>query len=290
MNTESWIITLLGLFSVVTLLSCGKGDDGGKTPDPGTGTEKLFKGIMTCYIPAGTFMMGSAEGEPERIWDEPQHRVTLTQGFYMSKYEITYEQYDAYCEEMQLHKPDDDGFGRGNRPIAVSWSRAKAFAEWAGGSLPTEAQWEYACRGGNQNLPFGVGDGRGLYSDMANINGEYPYQLPGGQIYHYTGGPTHPNHRLDKAIAGGAYPPNSFGLHDMHGNLCEWCADKYDQNYGLTDEQLAGTVFDPTGPASGTVHVARGGDWEHYGHHCRAANRFSLSPVNIHGFRVVFIP
>jgi len=207
-------------------------------------------------IPAGTFMMGSPSSEAGREIDEgPQHQVTLS-GFKMSKYEVTFAQYDAFCEATGRSKPFDNGWGRANRPVInVSWHDATAFAQWMGCRLPTEAEWEYACRAGTTTAYHTEST---LNSSQANFNS----------------GKTQPV---------GSYAPNAWGLFDMHGNVWEWCSDWY-------GSYSSSAQTNPGGPASGSTRVLRGGSWGNGGWDCRSANRYYYDPSgrnNHDGFRLV---
>lgn len=164
--------------------------------------------------------------------------------------------------------------------IYVTWYGAVEYAAWVGGALPTEAQWEYACRGGQtESLPFGIGDGTKLTGDMANFDGTYAYELPDGQYLDDSG------IYLVHTTKAGSYPfANGYGLYDMHGNVYSWCSDWYG-DYDLT----ANT--DPTGADSGIYRVIRGGHWWHLAMCCRSAMRSGSTPDHGEkncGFRVVF--
>jgi formylglycine-generating enzyme required for sulfatase activity len=209
-------------------------------------------------IPAGTFTMGSPSYETDRYENEgPQHSVSLS-GFKMSKYEVTFAQYDAFCAATGRQKPDDEGWGRGNRPVInVDWNDATAFAEWMGCRLPTEAEWEYACRAGT-TTPYHTGSS--LNSSQANLNSNVGQTKPVG-----------------------SYAPNDWGLYDMHGNVREWCSDWYG-SYSVRAQT------NPKGPSSGSYRVLRGGSWNIIGRYCRSANRGGNQPSyrnNLIGFRLV---
>lgn len=172
--------------------------------------------------------------------------------------------------------------------IYVTWFGADEFARWAGGNLPTEAQWEYSCRGNNGTAPFGVGTGNELYSDMANFNGRYPYELPDGVIQSFEGTEEHANTNLQRTCEIGTFLPNSYGLYDMHGNVAEWCADWFEEYYGST---AGASVTDPTGPETGNLRSIRGGSWDLLSDKCRSAYRTGSNPdvtcLPQIGFRIV---
>ena len=233
-----------------------------------TNTNTVIKGVVFVNIPTGSFTMGSPSNEVDRSSDEQQHQVTLS-AFKMSKNEITFTQYDAFCDATGRTKPDDSGWGRGNRPVIyVTWYDAKAFADWMGCRLPTEAEWEYACMAGT-TTPFNSGNN--LTTNQANYNGNYPYN--GNQTGVYLG----------KTQSVGSYPSNAWGLNDMHGNVWEWCSDWYD-NYGT------GSQTNPTGPSSGSYRVNRGGSWYGGAQYCRSSGRGDYDPSGGNsalGFRLV---
>jgi formylglycine-generating enzyme required for sulfatase activity/tRNA A-37 threonylcarbamoyl transferase component Bud32 len=224
--------------------------------------------IDWAEIPGGTYTMGSPSNEADRSDDEMQHAVTLD-GFKMSKHEVTFDQYDAFCDATGRSKPSDEGWGRGKRPVInVSWDDAKAFADWVGARLPTEAEWEYACRAGS-STPFSTGDC--LSTNEANYDGNYPYQgCSGGTIQ-------------EKTRPVGSYAPNAWGMYDMHGNVWEWCADWY-------GDYPTAAQTNPQGPSSGSSRVRRGGSWFTYARICRSACRRSNAPDRRDdgiGFRLV---
>ena len=236
----------------------------------GTWKEKVFKKptIAWVSIPAGTFTMGSPTSEVDRSSDETQHQVTLS-AFKMSKYEVTFEQYDLFCEATGRSKPDDGGWGRGNRPVInVSWYDASAFAEWMGCRLPTEAEWEYAARAGT-TTPFSTGNN--LTTSQANYHGYYPYNNNAEGEYRR------------KTLPVGSFAANAYGLFDMHGNVWEWCSDWY-------GAYSASAQTNPKGASSGSYRVLRGGSWYSYARFCRSAYRDSYTPdfrlINL-GFRLV---
>ena len=218
-------------------------------------------------IPSGNFLMGSPLKEMDRVSDEIQHPVTLN-GFKISKYPITFQQYDKFCEATSRRKPEDEGWGRDNRPVInVNWHDAQAFASWMNSRLPSEAEWEYACRAGT-NTPFHTGNS--ILSLQANIN-EIPSGNNPGEFFQ------------GKTIPVGQYLPNKWGLYDMHGNVLEWCLDWYGE---YTTDNQANFI----GADNGNYRVLRGGCWSLSSKYCRSAHRSDREPLyrfcNI-GFRIV---
>jgi formylglycine-generating enzyme required for sulfatase activity/serine/threonine protein kinase len=241
-------------------------------------------GMKLVLIPPGKFQMGSPQNEAYRSDKEEQHEVEITQPFYMGAFEVTQEQY----QRVMGKNPSWFHQGRGggsNHPVEnVSWEEAREFCDKLSllpaerdakreYRLPTEAEWEYGCRGGGRvSHPFHFG--RALSSTEANFDGNNPYG----------NAPLGPN--LKKTAPVGSYRANPFGLYDMHGNVEEWCADWYDENYYQHSPRQ-----DPQGPENGRLNrVLRGGSWFSGAFSCRAACRNALEPgcrTDRAGFRVV---
>jgi len=217
-------------------------------------------------VKGGTFQMGSNSGNSK---EKPVHSVTVSD-FSMSKTEVTFEQYDVFCDATGRDKPDDRGWGRGDRPVMnVSWHDVTAFCEWmtiqSGKTyrLPTEAEWEYAARGGNKSKGY-------RYSGSNTISSV-------GWYDDNSGGKPHPVAQKQ---------PNELGLYDMSGNVWEWCSDWYgEESYSSSPQN------NPQGPNSGKERVLRGGGWNSYVDDCRVALRYSSVPdnwgFNDGGFRLV---
>ena len=222
---------------------------------PGKSFRDFDAGPEMVVVPGGTFMMGSEDGVGG---DYQRHKVTISQAFAVGKYPVTFDEWDAAVAAGGVsHKPGDRGWGRGRRPVIdVSWDDAKAYIKWLSGKtgqpyrLLSEAEWEYACR--NE-------------SDL----GRHAWYSSNA------GGETHPV---------GEKAANGFGLHDMHGNVWEWCEDPWNGNYnGAPDDGSAWT----TGGSGG--RVLRGGSWNDSPRDLRAACRSYYYPqgrCGAFGFRV----
>jgi formylglycine-generating enzyme len=226
--------------------------------------------IEWVSIPAGTFSMGAPGIRGDTYTDAPRHQVTLS-AFKMSKYEVTFDQYDKFCEATGRTKPNDHGWGRGSRPVIfITWDDANAFARWMGCRLPTEAEWEYACRAGT-NTTFNTGGN--LTTDQANYRGTEPYKDNPPGVFR------------KKTMPVGSFAPNAWGLYDMHGNVREYCSDWYGA-YSTSAQT------NPKGPSTGTFRVTRGGSWDWPADYCRSAYRSKdnpNTPVHCIGFRLVSI-
>jgi formylglycine-generating enzyme len=243
-KTKNYFMTRI--FLILTLISWGLFTNAQTKPT-----------IEWVTIPAGTFTMGSPGSEAERSNNETQHQVTLS-AFKMSRYEVTFEQYDLFCEATGREKPGDEGWGRGNQPVInVRWNDAIAFAKWMGCRLPTEAEWEYAARG-ETSTPFNTGDN--LTTSQANYDGNGPYNKNVKGEFR------------KKPLPVGSFAANAFGLFDMHGNVWEWCSDFYG-NYPTSAQT------DPKGATSGKHHVRRGGGWNDIARRCRSAYRDNCAPA-----------
>jgi len=229
-------------------------------------------GVWMCFalIPSGRFVMGSPPDEAQRRDNERQHEVIISRAFYMGQTCVTQEQYEAV---MGAHRSEYKG---AKYPVdSVSWDDAMDFcrrvSKRSGRSvrLPTEAEWEYACRAGT-STPFNTG--RTLPRGAANVwDWNYPSNRAGVSA-------------SSGSVAVQSFPPNAWGLYDMHGNVWEWCSDRF-------GDYSAGEATDPIGPKEGSLRVLHGGSWDDDRRYSRSAYRRWNVPSSwqyTYGFRAVF--
>jgi formylglycine-generating enzyme required for sulfatase activity len=241
------------------------------------------------FVPGGTFEMGSND---VRYWERPVHQVSLN-SFYIGIYEVTFDEYDTYCDATGRSRPDDEGDDRGNLPVInVSWYDAVAYCNWRseqaglqqvyrisgenvtadwdanGYRLPTEAEWEYAARSRGKNE---IWAGTSSESSLSTY-GNYKESRGSTDGYEYT-------------APVGSLRANALGLYDMSGNVREWCWDWYESDYYDKSPSQ-----NPRGPSTGSYRVFRGGSWNSVPTNLRCAERNLSSPDNrldYVGFRLV---
>ncbi len=260
-------------FSFETVTVSTKGEIVTRTPHTAR-QENVTLGngvtLKMVSVPGGTFLMGSPKTEKERSGNEVQHQVTVSP-FFLGKYPVTQEQWEA------LMGKNPSRFQGTKRPVEmVSWHDTVEFcqkiSEKTGQTyrLPTEAEWEYACRAGT-TTPFYFG--KTMTSELVNYNGNYPYASALKGQYR------------QETTEVGTFPPNAFGLYDMHGNVWEWCQDWFAQEYYSKSLEN-----DPRGPDTGSNRVLRGGAWRHGARGCRSAYRSGNGPggrILALGFRLL---
>jgi formylglycine-generating enzyme required for sulfatase activity len=262
-------------------------------PAPGTVLTNSI-GMKLAYVPAGKFIMGSPADEAERSDEELQHEVTISKAFYMGAYEVSQREFKLVIlpSGLKIQAPifgEKRGGGPEHPRENITWYQAAGFckvlsdlpAEKQAGRtyrLPTEAEWEYACRAGTKTA-FHFGNA--VSATQANFNGNFPFG--GAKTGQY----------LKRTAKVGSYAANAWGLYDMHGNVAEWCSDFYDKDYYQKSPKV-----DPKGPDKGVVdtdykdffRVIRGGCWLDEARACRSAYRFRAmphDPYRLIGFRVV---
>ena len=221
-------------------------------------------GLEYVWISPGKFQMGAVPGDDEaRDHEKPRHRVEITKGFWMSRTPVTVVAYKRFVEATSHKMPEAPSFnaswGKEDHPIVnVSWHEAAAYCEWADGRLPTDAEWEYAARGGKEDLIYPWGN------KISSQNAKY--------------------NSTDGTAPVGSYPANGFGLHDMAGNVWEWCLDWFTTGYYASSPSR-----DPQGPSEkGRLRGLRGGSWFVSPVDQRSSVRYGIRPgvwVHYIGFR-----
>ena len=264
------VLAALGSLAVVSAEESKEAGSKAKNP-PKELTVDLGKGVKLeiVLIPAGEFLMGSPDSDKDDAWEKPQHRVRITKPFYLGKYLVTQEQWEAVMGNNPSH------FKGPKNPVEmVSWDDCQQFVgklnakSAAGGGkfqLPNDAQWEYACRAGSKT--------KYCFGDDETRLGDYAwYDKNSGNTAHPVG----------------EKKPNAWGLYDMHGNVWEWCQDWWQEGYY---KELP--VDDPTGAATGSYRVRRGGGWDYPAGYCRSASRGGFLPggrIYYLGLRVSRVP
>ena len=246
--------------------------------------------LEMVFIPPGQFWMGSTPQEVQRGNDEVRHRVVISQPFWIGKYEITNQQYLHFARgrylptwmapgsRYNIRTGSDDHYrnlgialtGDQHPLVGITWYAAAAFCQEMGLALPSEAQWEYACRAGT-TAAFNLG--KDITSLQVNYNGNYPYLSSDKQLY-----------RSQLLEVGSLPNANAWGAFDFHGNVFEWCRDYY---HPYPTQEV---VVDPGGPESGDFRCFRGGSWYSHAVFCRSAERSFIASGNHSitvGFRVV---
>jgi formylglycine-generating enzyme required for sulfatase activity len=237
-------------------------NDDSLTKDPQVRNHAFLEPEL-IQITGGQLLMGSPKSEKGRDDNEQQHEV-LIDDFAIGRFPVTFAEYDMYCDEVGLAKPDDKSWGRSNRPVInVSWMDAQNYTQWLARvtskpyRLPTEAEWEFATRGGAHTAYWW---GEKFEQDRRNCNGSHKNTTP-----------------VDK------FKPNPFGLYDMVGNVWEWTGSCYEQDYnGLENSSAEKEDYNR--------RVIRGGSWHYQSAYTRSANRYGFDPDDGSfdlGFRLV---
>jgi sulfatase modifying factor 1 len=304
LSSSAFVLLLACLLCAVALRAA---------PEP-VKSVKNGVGMKLVHLPPGKFTMGSPENETGREAQEVQHEVELTKGFYLGVHEVTVGQFKQFVTDTK-YQTDGEKDGKGaygisetgkieemqakftwkspgfeqtdDHPVVcVSWDDAKAFCKWLSEKekktyrLPTEAEWEYAARGGTKTAYAHGDDPEGLAGIGNGADATARAKFPGWSI----GIKAKDGHVFTAPV--GQFKVNPFGLHDMHGNVWEWCEDWYEPNSYPKDKQV-----DPTGPATGKAKVQRGGGWSSDAKRMRSAARVGRDASGYRGcylgFRVV---
>jgi formylglycine-generating enzyme required for sulfatase activity len=313
------LAVLLGVMPLVGLSWTAAPAQSGEDEPKATERNHDFQnsiGMKLVLIPAGTFMMGSADNDKEAYDEEkPQHKVTISKAFYLGKYDVTRGQFRKFAEDSG-YETEAERVGKGgaydsgkgqffndvrgrswkdpgysqtdSHPVVnVTWNDAKRFCAWLSEKeakrydLPTEAEWEFACRAGTSSRYYFGDDEAGLqkYANVADLSLKAKWDYSNISIKDYQKGLADWFERVSWddgypfTAPVGQFMPNGFGLYDMHGNIYQWCQDWYGRDYYTNSDNS-----DPKGPSMGVARVLRGGSFDNYPRRCRAARRGRDAP------------
>jgi formylglycine-generating enzyme required for sulfatase activity len=242
------LLRCLSTLAMIIVAAAGISAGNGPSAVAGSTKRNPQDGLLYAWIPPGSFLMGCSSGDEECFSEEtPAHQVTISQGFWMGQTEVTVRAYEVFAG---IPQPDSGGLTDATQPtrepgeampiVDVTWDEAHDYCKWAGGRLPTEAEWEYAARAGSAQPRYEALD----------------------QIAWYQKNSDDSIHEVSQKRA------NRFGLFDMLGNAWEWVNDWYDGSYYSRSPSL-----DPAGPKGGTMHVLRGGSWMNTANLLRVSDR-----------------
>jgi formylglycine-generating enzyme required for sulfatase activity len=259
----------------------GTAAKGGEADPAGETWTNPKDGLVYVYIPPGTFQMGCVPGDAECAEIErPTHAVRITEGFWLGRTEVTVGAYKRFCAAAGKGMPaaplfNPDWQFEDHPIVGVSWEDARNYCAWVGGRLPTEAEREYAARGGKEGAIYPSGNT--ISHEDANFGQEF-----------CCGPLSQGKDRWENTAPVGSFEPNGFGLFDMAGNVWEWCADWWWGAYYIESPPA-----DPPGPPSGTARIGRGGGWTSHAWLCRTSQRSGFEPNKKDtalGFRAICVP
>ncbi len=254
----SFLLVLIYILSSCSIISFFKKNDTNKEAIENVFVQTYPQVEGMEHISGGWFKMGSKKKANER----PKRRVYI-EGFYLDKTEVTVSEYRKFAKLTKRKIPKQPSWNREDHPIVnVSWEDANAYARWVGKRLPTEAEWEYVARGGSANYKYVYQNSQQYGKNYENIADEsmrrYKYHFP--VVSGYDDG-----YVFTSPV--GLFAPNKFGIHDLNGNVLEWCSDWYSEKNPNTEQK------NPVGPATGNYKVIRGASWNRSGKYMSASYR-----------------